>query len=163
MQVLPDWIQLDKDVRARQAQWADRVEEYARVREEALARAGAQDRADVLDGRRDLFLEQAADGLRELNRLIDRLNLIAPTLSQQRVRVDLPERMAELEARFPRLWPAREGSRPSWQRGAEGRALRSVWRTVCRSAAGGTPSDRSVRWQSRSCISICRAGREPWS
>lgn len=113
--VLPDWIEVDREVRRRLARWEERLAEFVRGRERDLRNRGAAaapgDRA--LDTIRDRFLRRCAEGLRDLNREIDRLNLIVPTLVQQRAQIPLRERMEELEARFPRLLPGAAG--PAWE------------------------------------------------
>lgn len=111
--LLPDWIELDKQIRRRQERIAARVEEYARRREPDLARAG-RDREHVvrLDARRDDFLIHTARELRDLNRGIDRLNLIVPAVSRQRLRLNLAEQVTRLEEQFPRLQPRADGQAP---------------------------------------------------
>jgi len=95
--LLPDWIQLDKEIREREARWREQFDEI-----------------DEIDDRRiDALLMEAARGLRELNEQIERLNLIVPAASRQRVVIDVRRRMEELEARFPRRHP-RVGPAP-WE------------------------------------------------
>ena len=114
-QLLPDWIQLDKEIRQRQERWRARVEEFARTREEELqTRGSARSGTEALDRRRDRFLRQTAEELRDLNRMIDRLNLIVPATTKQRIRLNLAERMEELEARFPRGTPYPSGQAAPW-------------------------------------------------
>jgi DnaJ family protein C protein 28 len=104
--LLPDWIQLDKEIRQRQERIRTKTEAYAQRREADLERAGDQSPAlRLVDGRRDDFLIYAAKELRDLNRAIDRFNLIVPALSRQRLRLKLPTVLAELEERFPRIHP----------------------------------------------------------
>jgi hypothetical protein len=104
--LLPDWIQLDKEIRQRQERIRARTEAYAQRREADRQRAGEDPAAiRLLDGRRDDFLIYAAKDLRDLNGVIDRFNLIVPALSRQRLRLKLPVVMSELEERFPRLQP----------------------------------------------------------
>src|SRR5690349_3476483 len=84
-QLLPDWIQLDKEIRHRQEQWDARLEAFARTHAADLRRAPVNHRRDcyeALDRRRDLFLVEAMEGLRQLNHAIDRFNLITPTPSR---------------------------------------------------------------------------------
>jgi hypothetical protein len=120
--VLPDWIQLDKEVRQRRERWQARMETFAVSLAAAHAELGPKPprtACERLDGRRDAFLEQAAKELREVNRMIDRLNLIVPTPAQQRLRLDLRERMEALEIALPRLLPRREVDTPAWERHLE--------------------------------------------
>ena len=115
-QILPDWIQLDKDLRARQAQWETRVEQFDRLRAEGLAEYAGTRRRETesrIDRQRERFLHHAAEELRSQNSMIDRLNLIVPA-SRQRARLPVRERVAELEHRFPRLAPYPPGEGPSW-------------------------------------------------
>jgi hypothetical protein len=117
--VLPDWIELDKEVRQTQVQWERRIDAFGRRWEEDRRRRIATFRLgedDLPDRNRDHFLLEVAIGLRALNDRIDRLNLIVPTLAQQRPRISLRERMRELEERLPRLRPYPEGETPSWER-----------------------------------------------
>lgn len=116
--LLPDWIQIDKEIRVRQEKWTERVEAFARSRTEALEKYGDRRRhraQDELDRYRDAFLLRAAEELREQNRMIDRLNLIVPSPSRQRLRLDLAQLMDELEARFPRFTPLSPGGEPAWR------------------------------------------------
>jgi hypothetical protein len=116
-QVLPDWIQLDKEIRQHRTQWDARLESYLQSRGDDLEAdepSRSRQREEFLDRKRDVFLLRAAEALREINRLIDRLNLIVPTPSQQRVRVNLRERMRELEERLPRFRPYPPGSDAPW-------------------------------------------------
>jgi hypothetical protein len=117
-QLLPDWIQLDKEIRQRQAQWDARVEAYAARREADAARRPARgDRGfdGDLDRARERFLYRAAEGLCELNRMIDRLNLMVPAISRQRLRIDVVERLEALEARFPRFSGRKAADTESWR------------------------------------------------
>jgi hypothetical protein len=117
--VLPDWIALDKEVRQRQERWQAGAETFARSFATAHAELGpkpARAACERLDGRREAFLDQAAKELRELNRMIDRLNLIVPTPAQQRLRLDLRERMEALETTLPRLLARRDAAAPAWER-----------------------------------------------
>jgi len=117
-QLLPDWIQLDKEIRQRQAQWDARVEAYAARREEDAAHRPARgDRGfDVdLDRARERFLYRAAEGLCELNRMIDRLNLMVPAISRQRLRIDVVERLEALETRFPRFSARKAADTEAWR------------------------------------------------
>jgi len=118
-QVLPEWIQLDKEIRQKQEQWERRICDYATELEAALAR---QPHRKVeaylldLDRGRDRFVYRAAEGLQERNRMIDRFNLTVPVLSRQRARIDVVAEMTTLEARFPRLSDAATGTEESWRR-----------------------------------------------
>lgn len=116
-QLLPDWIQLDKEIRQRHERWTARLDEFARSFAQEAERQGeknARTRPEMLDRRRDYFLREAAEGLRDLNRMIDRLNLIVPTATKQRVRLNLAEWMRELEERFPRRTPYPPGEGTPW-------------------------------------------------
>lgn len=117
-QLLPDWIQLHKEIRQRQAQWDARVEAYAVRREEDAthrpARGGTGIDAD-LDRARERFLYRAAEGLCELNRMIDRFNLMVPVVSRQRLRIDVVEQMGLLEERFPRFSHRPANAAESWR------------------------------------------------
>jgi hypothetical protein len=118
-QVLPEWIQLDKEIRQRQEQWERRLQNYATSRAEALERRPTRHSAGYdldVDRARERFLYRAAEGLREINRMIDRLNLVVPTPSRQRFRIDIPERMQALEEQFPRLSRKATGAEGSWRR-----------------------------------------------
>lgn len=111
--VLPDWIQMEKEIRQRKERIDLKIEEYGRRREVDLERAeGDRTWVPKLDGRRDDFLIYIARELRDLNRLIDRFNLIVPATSRQRVRANLAAQLAELEERFPRTHPRQDGSAP---------------------------------------------------
>jgi len=113
--ILPDWIQLAKEIRQREENWAARVESFARGRQTELEeRSRARDREGRLDRARDRFLYAAAEEFRERNRMIDRLNLIVPTPAQQQLRLNLQEEMAGLEARFPRFQPHPAGAPLPW-------------------------------------------------
>jgi len=98
---LPDWIELEREIRGRRERLERRVADFAAARAADLA-AGPT----AADRRRDLFLLRCAEELTALNRAIDRLNLAVPILSRQQVRVVVRERLEELEARFPRASPA---------------------------------------------------------
>src|SRR4051794_18947809 len=101
-QLLPDWIQLDKEVRQREEQWRARVEEFARGREPDHSRPDEDRRRsdESLDLEREVFLTGVAEQLRALNREIDRFNLVVPVPSRARGRINIPARMEELETRF---------------------------------------------------------------
>ena len=112
--ILPEWIQLDKDVRTRLQLWDSRIEQFIKDRDRELERrAPSRERDAFLDAQRDRFLIRSAEGLRDLNRFIDRLNLAAPTPAQQRLRIQMSERMQELEDRFPRIVPRAQAG-PVW-------------------------------------------------
>ncbi len=117
-QLLPDWIQIDKDIRTRLEQWEARVEQYARGRELDLKRLetspGPQAR-ETIDRLRERFLVQATKSLREINRQIERLNLIAPTPAQQKIRIDVEQRIVALEERFPRILAPQGDAPPEWR------------------------------------------------
>lgn len=116
-QLLPDWIQLDKEIRQRQTQWEARVEAYAARREEDAAHRparGSKGYDEDLDRARERFFYRAAEGLCELNRMIDRLNLIVPVVSRQRLRIDVVGKMGELEERFPRFSNRAPTAAESW-------------------------------------------------
>lgn len=118
-QVLPEWIQLDKEIRQRQEQWERRVVDYAGAREEALAKRPSRNSGGYdldLDRSRERFLYRAAEGLREINRMIDRLNLVVPAPSRQRIRVDVVAQVVALEERFPRLSRQPTGAEGSWRK-----------------------------------------------
>lgn len=118
-QVLPEWIQLDKEVRQKQEQWERRVSEYAAAREAALERRPTRndDRYLLdLDRERERFLYRAAEGVRERNRMIDRLNLCVPVPSRQRLRIDASAEMTALEERFPRLSAKPTSAESSWRK-----------------------------------------------
>jgi len=121
-QILPDWIQLDKEIRVREERWGELLENYRRTRQAELARAAAcptreqREAERRVDIARDRFLRSTFDTLRELNRMIDRLNLIVPAISRQRLRLDLRARLRELEVEFPRLAPAPGGPAEPWER-----------------------------------------------
>lgn len=109
--ILPPWIELDKDIRNRLQLWDSRVEQFIKDRNRELERrAPSRERDAFLDAQRDRFLIRSAEGLRDLNRLIDRLNLAAPTPAQQRLRIPMQQRMQELEERFPRMVPRAQGA-----------------------------------------------------
>lgn len=110
--LLPDWIELDKLVRRRQERIATRIEEYGVRRQRDLEQLATPEGKRRVDSRRDDFLMLIAREMRDLNRDIDRLNLIVPSVSRQRLRLNLPERMEELEAQFPRLAPRADGLAP---------------------------------------------------
>lgn len=128
--VLPEWIEMEKQIRTRRQAWTERVEAYAQEREaaetapelpggtsvRALRQAERQRDADLLrrDDARELFLLQAVRELRAQNVLIDRFNLMVPVQSRQRMRLRLREELAELEARFPRVRPYPVGTIPLW-------------------------------------------------
>lgn len=128
--VLPEWIELEKQIRTRRQAWAERVEAYAREREQSqdmpalptgssvrAARQAERQRETSIqrqDEARELFLLQAVRELRSQNVLIDRFNLMVPLPSRQRMRLRLRDELADLEARFPRLRPYPTGSTPIW-------------------------------------------------
>ncbi|MBM3457426.1 MAG: DUF1992 domain-containing protein [Armatimonadetes bacterium] len=99
---VPEWIALDNEIRRAQTAWEEQL--LAFEREWSAARTGtrAGGRRE-LDQQRDAFLLRAARGLRELNRQVDRFNLLVPILSRCRARLPAQERLEELEQRFPRL------------------------------------------------------------
>ena len=104
--LLPDWIQLDKEIRQLQERWDAQLATYAERRAEDLAarpERGSRGYDEDLDRSRERFLYRAAEGLCELNRMIDRLNLMVPATSRQRLRIDVPARMEALEQEYPRL------------------------------------------------------------
>ena len=104
--LLPDWIQLDKEIRQLQERWDGQLANYAERRAEDLAERperGSRGYEEDLDRARERFLYRAAEGLGELNRMIDRLNLIVPATSRQRLRIDVKARMEALEQEYPRL------------------------------------------------------------
>lgn len=116
-QLLPDWIQIDKEIRTRLEQWEARIEQYARGRELDLQRletSSAPQVKETIDRLRERFLVQAVKSLKEINHQIDRLNLIAPTPAQQKIRIDVEQRITVLDERFPRLLAPRE-VRPEWR------------------------------------------------
>jgi DnaJ family protein C protein 28 len=102
---LPDWIELEKELRVRRGALEQRVAAFAARRGEDLA-AGAA----VADRRRELFLLRCAEELRGLNDLIDRLNLVVPLVDRRQARVDARGRMRELEERFPACRPREAGA-----------------------------------------------------
>lgn len=116
--LLPDWIQLDKEIRHKEEQWHERVERFAQAQEgerrrlEALRSRGIE---RELDRRRDVFLVEAARSLREVNQAIERLNLIVPTTTRQRMVIDIRTRMEALEARFPAGAPRPAGAPAPWE------------------------------------------------
>jgi hypothetical protein len=121
--LLPDWIEMDKETRLRLEQWDQRVEAFAassRTGPEPTPRGEKPDRRQEAkriaerDSARDAFILRSVLGLRELNRLIDRFNLIVPTLSKQRLRLPLREKAEWLEARFPRQTPRPGGAAAPW-------------------------------------------------
>jgi hypothetical protein len=110
---------LDKEVRQKQEQWERRVSEYAAAREAALERRPTRndDRYLLdLDCERERFLYRAAEGVRERNRMIDRLNLCVPVPSRQRLRIDASAEMTALEERFPRLSAKPTSAESSWRK-----------------------------------------------
>ena len=152
---LPDWIQLDKEIRERQERIRTKTEAYAQRRQ--ADRAGDTPAAvRLLDGRRDDFLIYAVKELRDLNRAIDRFNLIVPALSRQRLRLKLSVHLSELEERFPRLHPLLGDTMP-WRELIHEERPPTRLATACRSAGGrelrlmAAPEAgahrRSPRWQ----------------
>jgi DnaJ-like protein len=116
-ELLPDWIQLDKEIRGRQQQWEARIDEFIRHHVEELegyAASGSLIDAGLLEESRECFLLRAARDLQELNRQIDRFNLIVPVPSRQRHRINIRERMADLEAQLPRVEPEASDAQPGW-------------------------------------------------
>jgi hypothetical protein len=106
--LLPDWIELEKEIRQRRERLEEGVESFARRREEAVAALGPKARREdeeLLDRRREALLVHVAREYRELNALIDRFNLMVPVRSRQRVRFRLQEQLELLEERFPRFHP----------------------------------------------------------
>lgn len=116
--ILPDWIQIDKEIRQRLVQWEARIELYAQGREEDLRRSQLSHTptADAIDRLREKFLVQAAQHLNETNRQIERLNLTVPGHGQQRLRIPVEERITALEERFPRRTPYPSGQEPEWRK-----------------------------------------------
>jgi DnaJ homolog subfamily C member 28 len=108
--VLPDWIELEGQIRVREEHWEARLAAFS----ERHAKL-SQSNAEMDDGPRDRFLTQYAHGLREINLLIDRYNLMTPAVSRQRVRINVREALEELEGRFPRLRPLAPGVTPEWE------------------------------------------------
>ena len=47
--------------------------------------------------------------------MIDRLNLMVPVVSRQRLRIDLPGKMGELEERFRRFSKRQPSAAESWR------------------------------------------------
>jgi hypothetical protein len=124
--VAPPWIELSKEVRARQARWDQLLERFRRRRAVDLERVEAQRRqasrreeARAADAARNRILQSAFDALKELNQVIDRLNLIVPTPAQQLLRVPVRERMAALEAEFSLLAPEPGDPCPAWKTALE--------------------------------------------
>lgn len=117
-QFLPDWIQADKEIRVFQEGLEARIARFRetwQLNRESLLETAPRSRRLRHDHERDQFLYKTALALVELNRRIDHLNLIVPTLGQQRLRVDVNERMTELEDQLPRLVSVRSGEAPGWQ------------------------------------------------
>jgi hypothetical protein len=117
-QILPDWIQLDKEIRQKQTQWDARVEAYAVRRAEDSAHRPAHGGPGFdadLDRARERFLYRSAEGLCELNRMIDRFNLMVPVVSRQRLRIDVVELLRVLEERFPRFSHRPVHAAESWR------------------------------------------------
>jgi hypothetical protein len=117
--VAPDWILLEKELRARRERTATRLAAFASARERALRalsslppseRARAASRADR---ERDLALLQAAREAVAENALISRLNLLVPVLSRQQPRVNVRARLQALEELYPRLTPP--AGEPPWE------------------------------------------------
>ena len=102
--VLPEWIQTDKDVRLSLASVAARTERFQAYWERELPRLGVEEpaRTAALLARRDRFLHEVAASLADVNRTVEKLNLIAPTPGQQRLLVGIRDHLATLESRFPR-------------------------------------------------------------
>ncbi|MFN3649072.1 MAG: DnaJ family domain-containing protein [Armatimonadota bacterium] len=107
--LLPDWIQMEKELRALETRWDDRLARFAARRSLAEGEAGSEH----LDRQRENFLCDAARAFGEMNRLIDRLNLIAPA-SRTRARLNVAARVEELSERFPRRRPLPAGAVPLW-------------------------------------------------
>jgi DnaJ homolog subfamily C member 28 len=115
--IAPDWVELDKEIRKGLEAWDARVEQFGAAREAALAAASSRRQAEErADYNRDLFFRAAVTRFRELNAIIDRFNLIVPSLSRQRMRIPIRERMAALEERFPRFHPEPDDTVPEWRR-----------------------------------------------
>jgi hypothetical protein len=116
--ILPDWIEVDKDVRRRREQWEDRLRDYSHEREVALRKLSPEGDGSalaLLDRQRDAFLIAAARHAREYNRQVDRLNLLVPPTVPQRLRLRFDEHMAELETRFPRYLPDDPDAPKPWE------------------------------------------------
>jgi hypothetical protein len=116
--VLPDWIELDKHLRTLRERWEERLRAFTVEREQALRKltpGGDEAALATLDRQRDRFLIAAAQAAREINRQIDRLNLLLPPTVPQRIRLRFDEHMAELEARFPRYLPADPNAPKPWE------------------------------------------------
>src|SRR5687768_2081909 len=63
--ILPDWIQLDKEIRQAQHAWETRLERFSIRRAEAVEHAVRAAEEPRFDHERDRFLLEAAVGLRE--------------------------------------------------------------------------------------------------
>ncbi len=101
--LLPDWIEAEKEIRTLQARWYERVALFRkRTRDEAGdGSATTGFKANRLDAHRNVFLLQAARELLESKRQIERFNLIVPAVNRQMVRLSVREMMQELEVAFP--------------------------------------------------------------
>jgi hypothetical protein len=116
--LVPGWIEIEKDIRERFEKLSAALDEFSVRREEAvraLSEPRRREDEELLDRRRDLFLLQTAQASWELNRIIDRFNLLVPIQSRQRLRIRIRERIAEMEARFPRFHAYEPGEEPAWQ------------------------------------------------
>jgi hypothetical protein len=111
---VPDWIRAEADLRRKQEGIDARIAAFAGRFEDERAGTNPTSETELRrrDERRDRFLVQMAQEMAELDRLIERYNLIVPVLSRQRRRLDLTDRMSTLEARFPRSAP-RHASEPA--------------------------------------------------
>jgi hypothetical protein len=112
---LPDWIELDKDIRTRAERLEERIRAFSERHQGKVAgvKGGSMQQEFAMDAQRDAFLVSVAKDLRLLNASIDRYNLVVPAFTRQKFRLNLEERMEELEAQLPRLRP-RRSAEPAW-------------------------------------------------
>ncbi len=96
--MLPDWIELDRSVCRSVEEWRVLRDDFTRRCEGTAEAPGAAEA-----GR---FLIESARRLVELNRGIDRLNLMVPLSSRQRGLVHILAELEQLEARAPMVMPS---------------------------------------------------------
>lgn len=109
----PDWIELDRDLRAAREELAAFQERHMEwLRHQPLPTDGRAPAA-VLDWHRRMRA-QLVRRLDELNRKIDHLNLIVPQLQLQRPRVDAAEVLRRFDERCADIYPplAQVGGEP---------------------------------------------------
>lgn len=100
----PDWIELDRDVRATREELTGFQERHIDWLRRQVITADGRAPAAVLDWHRRMRAELARR-VQQLNRKIDQLNLLVPQLELQRPRLDLDYVLSSFDQRCADTYP----------------------------------------------------------